>query len=117
MLAYHEDSPTLYLIPNLDMCMLTKDIHWVCPSNPFIRDTTEHLCGLRVGASSEKCRASMTFKDDVEDTRIERIGPQWLVNTPMQEIAMSYDRPQGTTVHIEDTVLHYLNPERYDTEI
>ncbi|KAL7383200.1 hypothetical protein ABVT39_006288 [Epinephelus coioides] len=35
-LAYHEDNPSLYLIPNLSMCTKTKDIHWVCPSTPFI---------------------------------------------------------------------------------
>ena len=34
---------------------------------------------------------------------------------PNQTIFISV--PQGTTVHIEDTVLHYLNAERYDTEI
>lgn len=44
-LAYHDDNPSLYLIPNLDMCTKTKDIHWVCPSNPFIRDVTSYLCG------------------------------------------------------------------------
>lgn len=135
VLAYHEDNPTLYFIPNIDMCTLTKDIHWVCPSNPFIRDTTERLCGLRAVASLEKCMACMTIKDDVGETRVERVGARWLVNTPQQEITVSYDRhdtatrmklpnqtvlisvPQGTTVHIEDIVLHYLNPERYEVGI
>ncbi|KAG9331603.1 hypothetical protein JZ751_018654 [Albula glossodonta] len=77
----------------------------------------------------------MTLKDDVGEDRVERVGARWLVNTPKQEITISYDRhdtatrmklpnqtvfitvPQGTTIHIEDIVLHHLNPERYDTEI
>ncbi|KAF0037914.1 hypothetical protein F2P81_010788 [Scophthalmus maximus] len=46
-LAYHDDHPSLYLIPNLSMCTKTKDIHWVCPSNPFVRDVNNYLCGFR----------------------------------------------------------------------
>ncbi|KAJ8333922.1 hypothetical protein SKAU_G00412410 [Synaphobranchus kaupii] len=84
---------------------------------------------------TEKCTASVTIKDDVGETRVERVGARWLVNTPKQEITMSYDRhdtatrmklpnqtvfvrvPQGTTVHIEDIVLHHLDSQTYETEI
>ena len=38
-----------------------------------------------------------------------------MMKLPSQTIFFTV--PQGTTLHIEDTVLHYLNPERYDTEI
>ncbi len=44
--AYHDNNEQLYLAPNLKMCMLTKDIHFLCPSKPFTRDNTEGICGL-----------------------------------------------------------------------
>ena len=135
MLAYHDDNPSFHLIPNLNMCNSTKDIHWVCPSSPFIRDTTDHLCGLRANSPEQKCVGSMSVKDEGTETRIERAGNRWVVNTPNTEILMSYDRhdtvtrmkipnqtvfitvPRGATIHIQDIALHYLNPDRYDTEI
>ncbi len=70
-LAYHDDHPSLYLIPNLSMCTKTKDIHWICPSNPFIRDVTNYLCGLRTDAPEQKCQASLSIKDEGTETRVE----------------------------------------------
>lgn len=32
MVAYHDSNEELYLAPNLRMCTLTKDIHYLCPS-------------------------------------------------------------------------------------
>lgn len=77
----------------------------------------------------------MSVKDEGTETRIERAGNRWLVNTPVTEILMSYDRhdtitkitvpnqtvflnvPQGATVHVADVALHHLSPDRHDTEI
>ncbi|XP_051565842.1 uncharacterized protein LOC127447811 [Myxocyprinus asiaticus] len=135
VLAYHDDDPSLYLIPNLNMCTNTKDIHWVCPSNPFIRDITDHLCSLRADTPEQKYHASVSLKDEGTESRVERAGSRWLVSTPATEILMSYDChetntkltipnqtvflkvPQGATVHIADIVLHHLSPERHDSEI
>lgn len=47
VVAYHDSDPQLYLGPNLRMCTLTKDIHYLCPSKPFLRDNTEGICGLQ----------------------------------------------------------------------
>ncbi|KAM7405314.1 hypothetical protein PAMP_012586 [Pampus punctatissimus] len=47
VVAYHDNSPDLYLAPSLRMCTLTKDIHYLYPSKPFIRDSTEGICGLK----------------------------------------------------------------------
>ncbi|KAK9525317.1 hypothetical protein VZT92_013367 [Zoarces viviparus] len=135
ILAYHDDDLSLYLIPNLNMCTKTKDIHWVCPSNPFVRDVTGYLCGLRSESPEQKCRGSLSVKDEITETRVERAGNKWLVSTPATEVLISYDRhdtatrltlpnqtflltvPQGATVHINDIVLHHLNPDTHDVDI
>lgn len=135
MLAYHDDNPSLYLIPKLNMCNGTKDIHWVCPGNPFIRDITDHLCGLRVDTTEQKCQGSMSTRDEGTETRVEQAGNQRLVSTPATEILMSYDRhntitkltipnqtvflnaPQEAMVNIADIVPHHLSLGRHDTEI
>ena len=135
LLAYHDENPSLYLIPNLSLCTKTKDIHWICPSTPFIRDVTNYLCGLRANAPEQKCQGSMSTRNEETPTRVERAGDKWLVNTPATEAIMAYDRqdsstklrllnqtmflvvPQGATVHIGDIVLHHLNSDRHDTEI
>ncbi len=36
VVAYHDSNTQLYLAPNLRMCTLTKDIHYLCPSKPFL---------------------------------------------------------------------------------
>ncbi len=46
VVAYHDYNEQFYLAPNLKMCMLTKDIHFLCLSKPFLRDNTEGICGL-----------------------------------------------------------------------
>ena len=48
VVAYQENNPDFYLTPNLLMCTLTKDVHYLCPSKPFVRDNTEHLCVLKL---------------------------------------------------------------------
>ena len=39
VVAYHDNDPSLYLVPNLRMCILTKDVHYLCPTfaNPFCK--------------------------------------------------------------------------------
>ena len=135
LLAYHDENPSLYLIPNLGLCTKTKDIHWICPSTPFIREVTNYLCGLRANAPEQKCQGSMSTRSEETPTRVERAGDKWLVNTPATEAIMAYDRhdtstklslinqtmflvvPQGATIHIGDVILHHLNPDRHDAEI
>ncbi|XP_060793282.1 uncharacterized protein LOC132896459 [Neoarius graeffei] len=133
-IAYHDDNPSIYLVPNLDMCTSTKDIHWVCPSNPFIRDTTDRLCGL-IKVPDQKCAGKLSIKDEGIGTRVERAGNRWLINTPQTEILVSYDQhntatrmkipnetsllsvPLGATVHVGDITLHHLSADQYETEI
>ncbi|MEQ2214071.1 hypothetical protein XENOCAPTIV_028468, partial [Xenoophorus captivus] len=135
LLAYHDADPKLYLIPNLDLCTKTKDLHWVCPSNPFIRDVTDYMCGLREGSPEQNCQAKVTLKDVGLETKVERAGNRWLVSTPVTEALLSYDQhdtvtriklpnqtmfvsvPQGALLHLGDIILHHLNLDRYDTEI
>ena len=46
VVAYEEERTDFHLTPNLLMCSRTKNLHYSCPSKPFIRDNTEHLCSL-----------------------------------------------------------------------
>ncbi len=46
VIAHHQNNKQLYLAPNLKMCKLTKDIHFLCPSKHFVRDNTEGICRL-----------------------------------------------------------------------
>jgi hypothetical protein len=46
VVADEEERTDFHLTPNLFMRIRTKDVHYSCPSKPFIRDNTEHLCNL-----------------------------------------------------------------------
>ncbi|KAM3612667.1 uncharacterized protein V6R79_012474 [Siganus canaliculatus] len=135
VIAYHPDETSLHLVPNLELCTLTRDIHWVCPSTPFVRDVSSYLCGLRADSPEQQCQGKLTGKNEDPVTRVERAGNQWLVNTAATEALLAYDRhdtvtrltllnqtmlvtvPQGATLHIDDLVLHHLSPDRYDSDI
>ncbi len=55
VVAYHDNNEQLYLAPNLKMCTLTKDIHFLCPSKPFVHDNTEGICGLESIRPNTSC--------------------------------------------------------------
>lgn len=66
VVAYHDNNEQSYLTPNLKMYTLTKDIHYLCPSKPFIRDNTKGSCPRRSyttvpsrGDTSRDCRKPM----------------------------------------------------------
>ncbi len=66
--AFHNNNEQLYLAPNLKMCMLTKFIHFLCPSKPFVRDNTEGICGLESIRPYSSCPAEATPCSQVEVT-------------------------------------------------
>ena len=68
VVAYHDSSPELYLVPNLRMCTVTKDIHYLCPSKPFVQDNTDGICGLQYMASRAKCPQQWVEKDSQEES-------------------------------------------------
>ncbi|CAB1323006.1 unnamed protein product, partial [Coregonus sp. 'balchen'] len=70
VIAYQEHNTDFYLTPNLLMCTLTKDVHYLCPSKPFVRDNTECLCGLKPITSEERCRAKLTARGGVTTTQV-----------------------------------------------
>lgn len=135
IVAYHDSNPELYLAPNLRMCTLTKDIHYLCPSKPFVRDSTDGICGLRPMASDSKCPTKITARSRVTETRAEIVGGRWLVNTPLSTGTLVYDRhdtssrvslpdqtfwadvPINAILHIGELALYYLNPDQYEAEI
>lgn len=73
-LAFHKEDPMLYLIPNLNLCIKTKDIHCVCPGNPFIQDINNYLCSLRAKSPEQKCQGKSSVKDEGMETKVERAG-------------------------------------------
>ncbi|KAF4105313.1 hypothetical protein G5714_014644 [Onychostoma macrolepis] len=66
VVAYHDNNEQLYLAPNLKMCTLTKDIHFLCPSKPFLRDNTEGICGLESIKPDTSCPTEATPRSQVE---------------------------------------------------
>ncbi|ROJ25355.1 Retrovirus-related Pol polyprotein from transposon 412 [Anabarilius grahami] len=135
MVAYHDSNPQLYLAPNLRMCTLTKDIHYLCPSKPFLRDNTEGICGLQPMVSDTRCPAEAKPRTQVIGTQAEIVGDRWLVNTPTRTATLTYDQhdtatrvslpnpsmwiqvPPGAILHLDDLALYHLSSEEYQSEL
>ncbi len=92
VIAYHDNKEQLNLAPNLKMCTLTKDIHFLCPSKPFIRDNTESMCGLESIKPDTSCPADAKPGSQVEVMQAENIGNRCLVNTPARTATLVYDQ-------------------------
>ncbi len=117
------------------MCTLTKDIHFLCPSKPFVRDNTEGICGLESIRPDTSCPAEATPRSQVEVTQAEIIGNRWLVNTPARTATLTYDQhdtatritlpnqtlwitvPKGSILHIDELALYHLTDDEYQAEI
>lgn len=135
LVAYHDNNPDLYLAPNTRMCTLTKDIHYLCPSKPFIRDNTDGICGLKAMSADSRCPTRVTPRSQVNQTQVEIVGGRWLVNTPVRTAVLTYDQhdtatritlpdetlwisvPENAILHIDDLALYYLDPNQYEGEI
>ncbi len=120
MVAYHDNNEQLYLAPNLKMCTLTKDIHFLCPIKHFVHDNTQGICSLESIRPDTSCPAKATPCSQVEVTKAEIIGNRWLVNTPERTATFTYDQhdtatriilpnqtlwitiPKGSILHIDD---------------
>lgn len=61
----------LYLAPNLQMCTLTKDIHYLCPSKP---DNNGGICGLQPMTKDSHCPLTATPHYQVTTTQAEIVG-------------------------------------------
>ncbi len=121
----------LYLAPNLKMCTLTKDIHFLCPSKPFVRDNTEGICGLESIRPDTSCLAEATPRSQVEVTQAKIIGNRRLVNIPARTATLTYDQhdtatrislpnrtiwitvPKGSILHIDELALYHLTDDEY----
>ncbi|RXN08064.1 pumilio -like protein [Labeo rohita] len=135
VVAYRDSNPQLYLAPNLRMCTLTKDIHYLCPSKPFLRDNTEGICGLQPMQRDMLCPAEAKPRTQVTETRAEIVGNQWRVNTPIRTATLTYDQhdtatcvslpnqsmwiqvPKGAILHLGDLALYHLPSEEYQSEV
>ncbi|KAL1249523.1 hypothetical protein QQF64_020528 [Cirrhinus molitorella] len=135
IVAYHDSNDQLYLAPNLRMCTLTKDIHYLCPSKPFLRDNTEGICGMHPMRTDTRCPAEAKPRAQVTYTQAEIVGDRWLVNTPARVATLTYDQhdtatrinllnqtmwiqvPKDAILHIDDLALYHLPSEEYHTEL
>ncbi len=99
VVAYHDNNEQLYLAPNLRMCTRIKDINFLCPSKPFVRDNTEGICGLESIRPDNSCPAEATPHSQVEVTQAEIIGNRWLVNTPARTATLTYDQHDTGHTH------------------
>ncbi|KAF4103869.1 hypothetical protein G5714_014856 [Onychostoma macrolepis] len=95
VVAYHDSNPQLYLTPNLRMCTLTKDIHYLCPSKPFLRDNTEGIYGDEYQSEVEIPDFfkdhSLTLEPEME-LRIEKGGSQMIDITPIDTALQALSR-------------------------
>ncbi len=135
VVAYHDNNEQLYLAPNLRICTLTKDTHFLCPSKPFVCDNTEGICGLESIRPDTSCPTEATPRSQVEVMQAEIIGNRWLVNTPARTATLTYDQhntathiilpnqtlwitvPKGSILHIDDLALYHLTDDEYQAEI
>ncbi len=126
VVAYHDNNEQLYLAPNLKMCTLTKDIHFLCLSKPFVRDNTAGICDLESIRPDTSCPAEATPRSQAEGTHGEIIGNRWLVNTPARTATLTFDQhdtatriclpnqtlwitvPKGLILHIDELALNHL---------
>ncbi len=133
VVTYHDNNEQLYLAPNLRMCTLTKDIHFLCPSKPFVRDNPEGICSLESIRPDTSCPAEA--RSQVEVTQAKIIGHRWLVNTPARTATLIYDQhdttthiilpnqtlgitvPKGSILHIDELALYHLTDDEYLAEI
>jgi len=133
--AYHDNNAQLYLAPNLKMFTLTKDIHFLCLSKPYVRDNTEGICSLESIRPETSCQAEATPHSQVEVTHAEIISKRWLVNTPAWTASLTYDQhdtatriilpnqtlcitvPKGSILHIDDLALYHFTDDEYQAEI
>ncbi len=105
VVAYHDNNEQLYLAPNLKMCTLTKDIHFLCPSKPFVHDYTEGICSLKSIRPDTSCPTEATPRSKVEVTVVNLTHlfpflifliffalhlPQFLVNYIKGELHMGH---------------------------
>ena len=135
VIAYHDSSPGLYLAPNLKLCTLVKEIHYLCPSKPFIQDSTNGICGLQSMPDQASCRADLFPRSQVTQTQAEILGDQWLIHTASISATVRYEVhdttttvflpnqtflvyiPENTLVQIDDLVLYHLPADVYASDI
>ncbi|XP_030062668.1 uncharacterized protein LOC115472519 [Microcaecilia unicolor] len=88
--AYQQEDPQHYLVPNLDLCQKAKDIHWLCPGKPFLKDSTEALCGLSTEKVQEKCKVQVSKYEDFSETTVAVVDTVWMISTPNMELTVTF---------------------------
>ena len=133
--AFHENTPGLLLHPNLDMCTLTRDIHYICKNKPFLRDSNSAICGVNKMYEYSKCAAIANNRSSVTKTTAVPVNDLWLVNTPRAVGILSYNRhntkteihlpnqtflaniDQDATLTIGELTLYHLDVSFYQSEV
>lgn len=79
------------------MCTLTKDIHYLCPRKPFIKDNTAGICSLQPMSKDSHCPLTAAPHYQVTTTQAKIVGNWWLINTPRKVATLTYDRHDTAT--------------------
>ncbi len=112
VVAYHDNNEQLYLAPNLKMCTVAKDIHFLCLSKPFVRNNTDGICSLESIRPDTSCPAKATPHSQVEVTQAEIIGNRWLVNTPARTATLTnYQHDTATCIILPNQTLWITVPK------
>ncbi|KAJ8349453.1 hypothetical protein SKAU_G00245830 [Synaphobranchus kaupii] len=100
VVAYQEKF-TQYLVLNLKLCKKAKDLHWLCPSKPFVKDASEVLCGLSEGTTLEKCRVTeLEITEELEELLVKKDMHTLQVTVKRQGITYDLPRRDGAENHM-----------------
>lgn len=135
VVAYQEEGPLKYLVPDLNLCQIMKEVHWLCPGEPFLTNTAEIMCGLSNLSSKETCKFKLSKPKERTGTVAMIANAQWLISTPLDTAIVSTDQhsttmevpipshvalvtiPRGTFVRIGDKVLYNLDKSLHQAEV
>ncbi|XDV44753.1 hypothetical protein PO909_012993 [Leuciscus waleckii] len=123
VVAYHDSDTQRYSAPNLHLCTMTKDIHYLCLSKPLLRDNAEEIYGLHPLVSK------------VTNTQAEIAGERWRANTPVHTATVTHDQhdttsrvnmlnqkmglqvPKGVILHLDGLTWYQLPSKEYQTAL
>ncbi|KAF7204170.1 thrombospondin-2-like, partial [Nothobranchius furzeri] len=92
VVAFHEDTPHVRLVPDLRVCSLARGLRFLCPGTPFLRGGATGVCGVDELSGDFKCPMTVTPHSHVVKTTAVVDGERWLVNTPAREADVFCER-------------------------
>ncbi|KAJ8352048.1 hypothetical protein SKAU_G00235240 [Synaphobranchus kaupii] len=116
----------------LEDTVLLVNLHSRLINSTITQDASKVLCGLSKGTTLEKFRVTVT-RGPTNETRVAIANGQWLINTPLSELTVSYTQhysitklpiepglitvPENSVIHVGDTALYHLDHGTYQAEV